>query len=74
MMTSLAGLSLVGAARPADDVARQGAVQPAPPVIRSFLSSHALAGKKLVPFTTHGGYGLGNSQAVITKHAPRALI
>ena len=46
----------------------------APPLIRSFLSSHDLSGKTLVPFITHGGYGLGNSEAVIAKHAPRALI
>lgn len=46
----------------------------APPVIRSFLSSHGLDGKKLVPFITHGGYGLGNSHAVIARHAPRAML
>lgn len=46
----------------------------APPVIRSFLSSHDLAGKTLIPFITHGGYGLGNSLAVITAHAPRARL
>ena len=31
-----------------------------PPVIRSFLSTHDLSGKTLVPFVTHGGYGLGD--------------
>jgi len=44
----------------------------APPVIRSFLSGHDLAGKTLVPFITHGGYGLGNSQSVLARHAPKA--
>lgn len=44
----------------------------APPVIRSFLSSHELAGKVLIPFITHGGYGLGNSLAVVRAHAPQA--
>ena len=44
----------------------------APPVIRSFLSSHDLAGKILIPFITHGGYGLGNSLAVVSAHAPQA--
>jgi hypothetical protein len=41
----------------------------APPVIRSFLSSHDLRGKALIPFITHGGYGLGNSESVIASHA-----
>ena len=45
-----------------------------PAVIRSFLSSHELAGKTLIPFITHGGYGLGDSRSVITKHAPRARL
>jgi flavodoxin len=44
----------------------------APAVIRSFLSRHALAGKTLVPFITHGGYGAGNSLEVIAKHTPGA--
>ena len=43
-----------------------------PPVIRSFLACHDLAGKTLTPFVTHGGYGIGNSLAVLTRHAPRA--
>jgi flavodoxin len=46
----------------------------APSVIRSFLSQHDLSGKALVPFITHGGYGLGNSLAVLAEHAPRARI
>ncbi|WP_246094219.1 flavodoxin, partial [Mesorhizobium norvegicum] len=33
----------------------------APSVIRSFLATHDLSGKTLVPFITHGGYGLGVS-------------
>jgi flavodoxin len=45
-----------------------------PPVVRSFLSSHDLAGKTLVPFVTHGGYGLGNSEAVVRQHAPKARL
>jgi flavodoxin len=45
-----------------------------PAVIRSFLSSHELAGKTLIPFITHGGYGLGDSRSVITRHAPRARV
>lgn len=44
----------------------------APPVIRSFLSAHDLSNKTLIPFVTHGGYGLGNSQSVLASHAPKA--
>jgi flavodoxin len=46
----------------------------APPVIRSFLSAHDLSGKALVPFITHGRYGLGDSETVVARHAPRALL
>ena len=46
----------------------------APPLIRSFLSAHNLAGKTLIPFITHGGYGLGSSERVIARHAPRAKL
>jgi flavodoxin len=45
-----------------------------PPVIRSFLSGHDLSGKTLVPFVTHGGYGLGNSLSVVAEHAPQARL
>jgi flavodoxin len=46
----------------------------APAVIRSFLSRHDLSGKTLVPFVTHGGYGLGQSLAVLAAHAPKARL
>ena len=46
----------------------------APAIIRSFLKKHDLAGKTLIPFITHGGYGLGNSQSVLATHAPRARL
>ncbi|GAB7531140.1 flavodoxin [Pseudomonas sp. 3A(2025)] len=46
----------------------------APPVIRSFLSAHDLSGKTIVPFVTHGGYGLGNSLEVVARHAPGARV
>jgi flavodoxin len=46
----------------------------APAVIRSFLSRHDLSGKTLVPFITHGGYGLGQSLAVVAAHAPKARL
>jgi flavodoxin len=46
----------------------------APPVIRSFLSTHDLAGKVVVPFITHGGYGPGSSYQVLARHAPKAVL
>lgn len=46
----------------------------APPVIRSFLRQHDLSGKTLIPFVTHGGYGLGSSQSVLASHAPSARL
>lgn len=46
----------------------------APPIIRTFLSAHDLSGKTLIPFITHGGYGVGDSETVIARHAPRALL
>ena len=46
----------------------------APPVIRSFLSGHDLSGKTLIPFVTHGGYGLGKSRDVLVSHAPKARL
>jgi flavodoxin len=45
-----------------------------PPVIRSFLAMHNLSGKTVIPFVTHGGYGLGDSLVVVTKHAPQARL
>jgi flavodoxin len=46
----------------------------APPVIRAFLTVHDLTGKTLIPFITHGGYGLGNSLTVVARHAPKARL
>ncbi|CDN48790.1 flavodoxin [Neorhizobium galegae] len=46
----------------------------APPVIRSFLSAHDLSGRTIVPFVTHGGYGLGRSLSVVAEHARQARI
>lgn len=45
-----------------------------PAVIRSFLTLHDLSGKTLIPFITHGGYGLGNSLSVLASHAPKARL
>lgn len=43
-----------------------------PPVVQTFLSSHNLAGKLLVPFITHGGYGKGDSDDILSQLAPTA--
>jgi hypothetical protein len=42
--------------------------------VRAFLSTHDLTGKTLIPFNTHGGYGLGNSRSVLEQHAPNARL
>jgi flavodoxin len=46
----------------------------APAVIRSFLKTHDLSSKTVLPFITHGGYGVGSSHAVLVKHAPQARV
>lgn len=46
----------------------------APTIIKSFLSKHDLAGKDLVLLITHGGYGAGDSLAVLRRMAPRARL
>lgn len=33
-----------------------------------------VSGKMLVPFITHGGYGLGDSLDVLRQHAPGARV
>lgn len=46
----------------------------APPIIRSLLSQHDMSGKTIVPFITHGGYGVGSGLRVLARHAPNARI
>lgn len=43
-----------------------------PPVVQTFLSNHNLAGKLLIPFITHGGYGKGDSDDILVSLAPAA--
>ncbi|HHL2826227.1 TPA: flavodoxin [Citrobacter murliniae] len=43
-----------------------------PPIVQTFLSSHNLEGKLLIPFITHGGYGKGDSDGILAKLAPTA--
>ena len=44
----------------------------APSIVRSFLSAHDLGKKTVIPFITHGGYGVGSSIDVLRSHAPNA--
>ena len=39
-----------------------------PPAVLAFLAWQNWQGKSLVPFQTHGGYGLGNSQQVLSGY------
>lgn len=43
-----------------------------PPVVQTFISSLNLAGKLLIPFITHGGYGKGDSDEILASLAPTA--
>lgn len=49
-----------------------GETMPAP--VRSFLSQLDLKGKTVVPFITHGGYGVGKSTAELAKMAKGATL
>jgi flavodoxin len=49
-----------------------GMALPAP--VRTFLAAHDLAGKTLVPFITHGGYGAGSAPATVAELAPGARL
>lgn len=49
-----------------------GGALPAP--IRAFVTTHDLAGKTLVPFITHGGYGTGSAPETLAAIASDAQI
>jgi len=42
--------------------------------VKSFLSEYDFSGKTIVPFTTHGGSGLGRSVADISKLCPNSIL
>lgn len=42
----------------------------APRIINTFIESHDLKGKVLIPFATSGGSGIGNSTAVLKEAYP----
>ena len=45
-----------------------------PPPIKSFLKSHNLNGKTIIPFNTNAGYGIGSSFETIKALAPNSKI
>ena len=45
----------------------------APTIINTFLESHDLAGKTLIPFATSGDSGMGRTVEVLKKVCPRAV-
>ena len=45
-----------------------------PMIIRTFYESYDLAGKTLVPFSTHAGSGLGNCESVVKSYYPDNII
>jgi flavodoxin len=45
-----------------------------PPVVRSFLRDHDFSDKRLVPFITHGGYGVGDTLTTLRQSTPGARI
>jgi flavodoxin len=49
-----------------------GEALPAP--LRTFLTTHDLSGKAVVPFITHGGYGPGSAPQTLADLAPRARL
>jgi len=45
-----------------------------PPPMKSFLSSHNLEGKILIPFNTNAGYGIGSTFQTVKELAPSSNI
>lgn len=45
-----------------------------PMVLYSFLESHDLSGKTIIPFNTHGGSGFSNTISTIAKLQPNATV
>ncbi|NNK75876.1 MAG: flavodoxin [Maribacter sp.] len=43
-----------------------------PPPIKSFLNENDMSGKTVIPFNTHGGYGVGSSFKGIKKRCPNS--
>lgn len=45
-----------------------------PPPMKSFLNDYDLSGKTVIPFNTHGGYGIGSSFETVKKLCPDSRI
>jgi len=45
-----------------------------PMPVYTFLESHDLSGKTIIPFCTHEGSGLGHSESEIAKACPKATV
>lgn len=45
-----------------------------PPVLYTFFDSYDLSGKKIVPFTVHGGSGLAGTPRTIARLEPKATV
>lgn len=45
-----------------------------PMIVRTFMDSVDLNGKTVIPFTTHGGSGLGNTKQQLEKQYPQATV
>jgi flavodoxin len=45
-----------------------------PPPVKSFLSQYDLAGKTLVPFNTHAGYGAGSAFNTVKKLCQKSRV
>lgn len=45
----------------------------APTIINTFLESHELSGKTVIPFATSGGSGMGKTVDALKKSSPHAI-
>lgn len=45
-----------------------------PPPMKSFLKQYDLSGKKVIPFNTHGGYGIGSSFQTVKELCPKSEV
>lgn len=45
-----------------------------PPPMKSFLRQYDLSGKKIIPFNTHGGYGIGSSFDSVKELCPNSTL
>lgn len=45
-----------------------------PPPMKSFLNEYDLSGKKVIPFNTNGGYGIGSSFQTVKELCPNSEV